>query len=133
MAETVETAETVVNADEDPIDPRLVPVYALTRGRTRSVGQDLPWETLVTSTGAGLSSLPRLRFEQSLIVDFCREPVSLAEVAVQLKVPLGVARVLVSDLNTGGMLEVHRPQLTDDGRPSTEVLERLLAGLKAQK
>jgi hypothetical protein len=126
------TAETAVSADE-PIDPRLVPVYALTRGRTRSLGEDLPWETLVTSTGAGLSSLPRLRFEQSRIVDFCRQPVSLAEVAVQLKVPLGVARVLVSDLNNGGMLEVHRPRLTSDGRPSTEVLERLLAGLKAHE
>jgi len=125
-------ADLVVSADE-PLDPRLVPVYALTRGRTRSLGENLPWETLVTSTDAGLGALPRLRFEQSRIVDYCRQPVSLAEVAVQLKVPLGVARVLVSDLNTGGMLEVHRPQLTDDGRPSAEVLERLLAGLKAQK
>jgi len=117
----------------NPHDPRLVPVYAITRGRTRSVGEDLPWETLVNSTKAGMSSLPRLRFEHAQIVRFCRTPVSVAEVAVELKVPLGVARVLVSDLNTGGMLTVHRPSLTEDGRPSTEVLERLLAGLKAHK
>jgi hypothetical protein len=117
----------------DPRDPRLVPVYAITRGRTRSTGEDLPWETLVNSTKAGMSSLPRLRFEQARIVRYCRTPVSVAEVAVELKVPLGVARVLVSDLNTDGMLSVHRPNLTDAGRPSTEILERLLAGLKAHQ
>lgn len=117
----------------DPHDPRLVPVYAITRGRTRSTGDDLPWETLVNSTKAGMSSLPRLRFEHAQIVRFCRTPVSVAEVAVELKVPLGVARVLVSDLNTDGMLTVHRPTLTDAGRPSTEILERLLAGLKAHR
>ena len=117
---------------DGPPDPRLVPVYALTRGRTRSAGgQDLPWETLVTSTIAGLDSLPRLRFEEARIVDYCRRPVSLAEVAAQVEVPLGVARVLVSDLSTSGLLAVHRPTLNDDGRPSTAVLERLLAGLKA--
>jgi hypothetical protein len=87
----------------------------------------------VTSTIAGLDSLPRLRFEQAHIVDYCRRPVSLAEVAARVQVPLGVARVLVSDLSTGGFLAVHRPSLNDDGRPSTAVLERLLAGLKAHR
>jgi Protein of unknown function (DUF742) len=47
-------------------------------------------------------------------------------------VPLGVAAVLVSDLHTGGYLAVHRPSVTDSGRPHREVLERLLHGLKAQ-
>jgi len=113
------------------LDPRLVPVYALTRGRTRSVGQDLPWEAMVSSTDTGLETLPRLRFEQARIVELCRRPVSVAEVAVELQVPLGVARVLVSDLNTGGMLTVHRAAVDTSGRPSTEILERLLAGLRA--
>jgi hypothetical protein len=88
---------------------------------------------MVTSTIAGLDSLPRLRFEQAAIVDFCRRPVSLAEVAAQVQVPLGVARVLVSDLSTIGLLAVHRPTLTDDGRPSAAVLERLLVGLKPRR
>ena len=118
---------------DGPPDPRLVPVYALTRGRTRSAsGQDLPWETLVTSTIAGLDSVPRLRFEQQRIVDYCRRPVSLAEVAAIVQVPLGVVRVLVSDLYADGMLMVHLPSLTDRGRPGTEILERLLTGLRAR-
>jgi hypothetical protein len=112
-------------------DPRVVPVYAITGGRTRSTGQDLALETLVTSTGDGLASLPRLRFEHARIVELCRRPVSVVEVAADLGVPVGVARVLVSDLHADRMLAVHRPLVSTDGRPPPEVLERLLKGLRA--
>jgi len=111
-------------------EPRVVPVYAITRGRTRSVGRDLPWETLITSTAAGLAALTRLRFEQARIVGYCRRPVSVAEVAAELSVPLGVARVLVSDLYADGLLVIHLPSYTKSGRPRTEILERLLTGLR---
>jgi Protein of unknown function (DUF742) len=113
-------------------EPRVVPVYALTGGRTRSLGQDLQLETLVTTTSDGLAALPRLRFEQARIVELCQRPVSVAEVAAELRVPLGVARVLVSDLHANRMLAVHRPSVTPDGRPRTEVLERLLSGLRTR-
>jgi hypothetical protein len=112
--------------------PRIVPVYALTRGRTRSLGEDLPWETLVTTTGAGIAALSRLRFEQARIVDFCRHPVSIAEVASAVGVPVGVARVLVSDLRSEGLLVIHLPTTGANGRPGPEVLQRLLAGLRAR-
>jgi hypothetical protein len=114
-----------------PLDPRLVPVYAITRGRTRSVGEDLPWEAMVTTTASGLNALDRLRFEQADILELCKRPISVAEVAAHIQVPMGVARVLVSDLSSGGLLSVHRPNLDADGRPSIEVLEQLLAGLKS--
>lgn len=114
-------------------EPRVVPVYALTKGRTRSAGGDLPWETLVTTTDAGVAALPRLRLEPERIVSMCRRPVSVAEVGAELGVPVGVAQVLVADLCSEGLLEVHRPILTDDGRPTPDVLERLIAGLKAQR
>ena len=114
-------------------DPRVVPVYALTRGRTRSHnGRDLPWEAIITSTNDGVRSLPRLRFEQSRIIAMCRRPVSIAEVAAELTVPVGVARVLVSDLYAEGLLVIHLPTLTNAGRPRSEILERLLTGLKTQ-
>ncbi|HEX8804013.1 MAG TPA: DUF742 domain-containing protein [Acidimicrobiales bacterium] len=113
-------------------EPRVVPAYAVTRGRTRSVGRDLPWEALVTTTSAGMAARPRLRFEHARIVDLCRRPTSVAEVSAQVGVPLGVARVLVSDLHADGLLVVHLPTLTDAGRPGTEILERLLTGLRAQ-
>jgi hypothetical protein len=118
--------------EPDHLGPRIVPVYALTRGRTRSVGEDLPWEALVTTTGAGIAALSRLRFEQARIVDFCRHPVSIAEVASAVGVPVGVARVLVSDLKSEGLLVIHLPTTGVNGRPGPEVLQRLLAGLRAR-
>jgi len=112
-------------------DPRVVPAYALTRGRTTSLGPDLPWETMVTTAGSARTSRTRLQFEKAKIVSLCREPVSVAEVASTLRLPLGVARVLVSDLYAEGLLVVHVPRFAENGRPDSATLERLLAGLKA--
>jgi hypothetical protein len=108
-----------------------VPVYAVTRGRTRSLGRDLPWEALVRTTPAGRVAEARLRFEPARIVALCRRPKAVTEVAAALGVPLGVARVLVSDLNAEGLLSVHLPTLNDAGRPGADILERLLAGLRS--
>jgi Protein of unknown function (DUF742) len=119
-----------MRARADEVDPRLVPVYAVTQGRTQVAGPNLPWEAMVTTTSAGLASLPRLHFEQARIVDLCQWPVSVAEIAADLEVPVGVARVLVSDLSTDGLVGVDLPAVLDDGRPAVEVLERLLAGLQ---
>jgi hypothetical protein len=117
----------------EPEDPRVVPVYALTGGRARSHGEDLQIETLVTGTDEGWAALPQLRFEQARIVELCRTPLSVVEIASQLRIPLGVARVLVSDLHAEGHLSVSGvPGITVDGRPGTEVLERLLSGLRSR-
>jgi hypothetical protein len=111
--------------------PRVVPVYAITRGRTRSRGNDLPWESMVTATDGGLAAVQRLQFEQARIIRLCQRPVSVAEVASELGVPLGVARVLVSDLNHDGLLTLHVPETRVNGHPRIDILERLVAGLKA--
>jgi hypothetical protein len=116
----------------DKDGPRVVPVYALTGGRTRSGKDDLGLETLVTTTDTGRAWLPRLRFEQARIVELCQRPVSVAEVAATLGIPLGVARVLVSDMHADDLLTIHRAASDIDGRPGTEVLERLLSGLRSR-
>ncbi len=113
-------------------DPRLVPFYTLTQGRTQPDGRDLPWETMVVATSDGRAARRQLRFEQGQILDLCGGPVSVAEIAAHLGVPLGVAAVLVSDLDSGGYVAMHRPNVTDNGRPHREILQRLLHGLKAQ-
>jgi hypothetical protein len=43
-----------------------------------------------------------------------------------------VARVLVSDLHGHQLLAVHRLATAADGTPAPEILERLLAGLRAR-
>ena len=111
---------------------RVVPVYAVTGGRTRSSsGHDMPVETLVTTTDARAKA--DLQLEYRTIVDLAVRPISIVEIGAHLGVPVGVARVLVSDLVDAGYLLVHRPptSATGDG-PSPEILERLLDGLRAR-
>lgn len=116
--------------DQQPFPPRVVPAYALTGGRTRSIGPDLALEAMVSSTPEGMRELIALRFEAREIVLLCRRPQSVAEVAARVKIPIGVARVLVSDLASSGMLAVHRPPEGD--RPDKAILERLLSGLRSR-
>jgi hypothetical protein len=114
-------------------DHRVVPVYAFTRGRTRSAGQNLPIEAVVTPTEDAARHAPSLRNESAAIVRLCARPMSVAEIGAALRVPVGVARVLVGDLVNVGCLTVHLPQSTrDDGRPSHAILGRLLEGLRAR-
>lgn len=110
-------------------DSRVVPVYATTRGRTRSAGPDLPMETLVTAGDRWAGALDR---EYRLIVELAARPVSLVEIGVLLEIPVGVARVLVGDLADTGHLVVHEPDVDADGRPTAEMLTRLLEGLRAR-
>ncbi len=62
------------------------------------------------------------------------QPVSLVEIGAVLQVPVGVARVLVSDLAGAGYVAVHEPEPTQRRRSSAPaaVLERLLEGLRAR-
>ncbi|HWM59877.1 MAG TPA: DUF742 domain-containing protein [Pseudonocardia sp.] len=111
------------------LDGRVVPVYAVTSGRTRSLGGDLPVESLVTATDRP----DGLEKEYRVIVERATRPASLVEVAAWIGVPFGVARVLVGDLADAGYLEVHAPPpATPDGTPRPEHLIRLLEGLRAR-
>jgi hypothetical protein len=113
---------------------RVVPAYALTQGRTRTVGQDdLPLEALVTATELAIQNLPTLQVERRAIVRMSMRPTSVVEIGAALHVPAGVARVLVSDLANSGFLTVHLPRATDAiGGPGEEILGRLLDGLRAR-
>jgi hypothetical protein len=112
---------------------RVVPAYALTRGRTRSAGPDLPLEAVVTATEYGLRRFPGLQAERRIIVELCTGAQSVAEVSAHLRIPIGVARVLVSDLVSSGYLAVHLPYRSgDDDRPDAAILERLLDGLRSR-
>jgi hypothetical protein len=112
---------------------RVVPVYAFTRGRTRAAGQELPLEAVVIATEQSVRAGASLRMESRAIVEMCSRPTSLAEVGAALRVPVGVARVLVGDLAHGGYLEVHLPRTAaGDGGPGHEILGRLLDGLRSR-
>lgn len=118
----------------EPDGGRVVPVYAVTGGRTRANdGPDMPVEALVTTTEAGVFATD-LQLEYRMTVELAATPVSIVEIGAFLGVPVGVARVLVSDLVNAKYLVVHLPPVptTEDGGPAPEILERLLEGLRAR-
>ena len=118
----------------EPRGGRVVPVYAVTGGRTRAnEGPDMPVEALVTTTDAGVLATD-LQLEYRMTVELAATPVSIVEIGASLGVPVGVARVLVSDLVNAKYLVVHLPPepTTADGSLAPEILERLLEGLRAR-
>jgi hypothetical protein len=110
--------------DEDT-EATLVRPYVITGGRTRATTSDLAVETVVTT--AGRTDATGLGFERGKIALLCVEPLSIAEISSQLDVPLGVSRVLVTDMVSEGLLDSHaRPDGYD-----VELIEALIEGIRA--
>ncbi|GGJ11536.1 DUF742 domain-containing protein [Streptomyces brasiliensis] len=119
--------------------PARVRPYSLTGGRTR-FGHVLLVETFVASTAAldaaeerkelttgSLRVMPEMR----AIVELCRRMRTVAEIAALLKMPLGVVRVLLSDLADQGKIRVYGTGTGHGvGRPDRALLERVLSGLR---
>jgi hypothetical protein len=101
--------------------------YALTGGRTRT-RRPLLVETLVTSIGRDGRLERTLRPESWAIYELCAARRSIAEIAAVLGLPLGVVRVLVSDLADAGQMRIHPAA---DSIPRRELLERVLHGLQS--
>lgn len=111
--------------------PSLVRPYALVRGRTRTgTSGTIPVEAIVVTESDADGS--GLLLERAAIVRLCQGPHSVVEVSALLKVPVGVARVLVADLAAEGFVHVNLPPDPQaDGTVDRVLLERVLAGLEA--
>ena len=113
----------------------LVRPYAVTRGRTRPK-IEIALEALVETTSRGRSSGPNRNGggEHQYIVAMCDggRVQSLAEIAARMQLPLGVARVIVADMATDGLVAVYEPTSLEDESDAvgTELLERVLSGLR---
>jgi hypothetical protein len=115
--------------DEDEAESAaIVRPYSWTRGRTHAA-LDLQVETLV-SAFRRLADTDPAPMEHRAICELCQAPQSVAEVAASLGVPLGVAKVLISDMAGTGLLTVHRT-VTAAGSPAQlDLMERVLSGLR---
>ncbi|MEQ3551867.1 DUF742 domain-containing protein [Pseudonocardia nematodicida] len=104
--------------------------YAWTRGRTKS-GYELAIETLVSISSRARSQLERLPMEHRAVADLLHDQTrSVAEVAALLSLPLGVARVLLGDMASGGTVTVHQTASTPGDLPDLALMERVLSGLR---
>ena len=123
-------------SNEEPTGA-LVRPYAVTGGRTRPK-VEIAIEALVETTQKGRSTGARdggasnQGREQQYIVTLCDGRLqSLAEISARMSLPLGVARVLVADMASDGMVAVYEPTSIDgNDAVGTELLERVLSGLR---
>ena len=83
--------------------------YALTGGRTRPRGEFFDLLSSVIATRAGAASDLQLEPEYQEVVRQCRRPKSVADLASDLDLPLGVVRILLSDMRENGLITIRQP------------------------
>ncbi|WP_224770023.1 DUF742 domain-containing protein [Mycobacterium simulans] len=109
----------------------LVRPYTLTAGRT-DTNIDLPLEAPVQTLQSGSAHQWPPNDVRDSIIQRCVDSPSVAEIAAQLDLPVGVARVLVGDLVSSGYLRVHRTLTDRSSRDERrELIGRTLRGLQA--
>jgi len=107
----------------------LVRPYTRTGGRTRS-DYDLAIEALVSTSDRGKTPDAAVLPEHRSICGLCLDTRSVAEVAAHLRLPLGVARVLIGDMAGMGLVLIHQSGMVVGDRPSIDFMERVLSGLR---
>jgi hypothetical protein len=108
---------------------RFLRQYALTQGRVHSIGRDLPLDTLVQTSDLGLERAHMVSSEQGALLRLAHQPVSIAELGAHLRVHLGIARVLVSDLCARELVSVSTSDFAEGEGPDLDTLERLFDDL----
>ena len=117
--------ETWLDADAGP----LVRPYAVTRGRTRPGRTDIYMITMVLAMSPDVPA--QLGPEHTEILRVAQNPVSVAEVSALLGLPLGVVKVLVSDLVDRRHLIASSPYPTTEGGTDVAFLNTLLDAVSA--
>ena len=106
--------------------------YAVTGGRTEPAdGEVLTLLTVLVATGSPLTTddPARLAPEHYRLLGLCDRQKTLADLAADTALPLGVVRVLVADLTELGAITVVAQRSTD--QQTGNVLQEILNGLRA--
>ncbi|MCC0099338.1 MULTISPECIES: DUF742 domain-containing protein [Streptomyces] len=118
---------------DDEAGPVVRP-YAMTRGRTSHAGQHrLDLIALVVAEPAADDPVWDLTLspEHSHILGLCRRrPQSVAELAAELDLAVGVVRVLIGDLADEELIHVNRP-VPPAELPDESILREVIDGLRA--
>jgi len=113
---------------DDEAGPIVRP-YALTRGRTRPVGETLDLIALVTAVRGIEIDRASLDPEHLALLALCRLPAGVADLAADLDLPLGVIQIFLADLRARGLIAVHHP--TPPAQlPDPQILREVADGLR---
>ena len=103
--------------------------YALTRGRTRPTGDALDLIALVTAVRGVEVNPTGLDPEHLALLRMCRLPASVADLAADLDLPVGVVQILLADLRERSLIHVHHPTLPAR-LPDPRILREVADGLR---
>jgi uncharacterized protein DUF742 len=118
--------------DDHWLDEEAGPVvrpYALTRGRTRPAGEIIDLIALVTAVRGIEVDRVGLDPEHLVLLGLCRLPTSVADLAADLDLPLGVVQVLLADLRGRSLINVNNPTPPSD-LPDPRILREVADGLR---
>jgi hypothetical protein len=106
----------------------LVRLYAITQGRARAITGELDLLTLVVSVQPEVhSDLVDAEYAQLLWI--CERPLSVAEAAAKIDLPLCVVKVMLADLTALGYL-IYRNGWTPRGAHDMDTVQKVLDGIR---
>ena len=97
---------------DDRFEDRAGPVvrpYAVTGGRTRAAGPSFDLVAQVTAVRGLPTAFADLQPEHRQLLRLSQQPISVADLASDLDLPLGVVRILLADLREQGLVRVRQP------------------------
>ncbi|MET7951833.1 DUF742 domain-containing protein [Micromonospora sp. NPDC005324] len=105
--------------------------YTLTGGRVRSAVDNFNLVAFVLAgSDVDATSHSHLLPEHRRLVALAHRPVSVAELAAELDLAVGVVRVLLGDLLAEGLVAVHEPPAAGI-LPDDDILKAVVSGLRA--
>jgi hypothetical protein len=104
--------------------------YALIGGRTRHAGEMFDLVATVRATHKEISDPAALSPEQMWALNLSRQATTVADLASELDLPLGVVRILLADLRDAGYIVIRAPETGQSPRDS-HILREVLNGLRA--
>jgi hypothetical protein len=105
----------------------LVRSFALTGGRARPGNDAFDLLTYVVATDEAAAMRHTFHPEQMAIVDRATAPASVAEIASHIDLPVGVVRVLLSDLAERGAITT----FDSHPMPDDDLLQAVIHGLQS--
>lgn len=103
-------------------------LYTVTGGRSRA-DDDFDLVTLVVSECEPTTGM---QSEHARILELCRHPTAVVEIAAELKLPITVVRILLGDLLSTGRITARHPRAAQSvaSLPDSALLQEVLHGLR---
>ena len=120
------------SSDERWLDAEAGPVvrpYALTQGRTRHTGESFDLLATVMATHGLIADPSLLAPEHISVLRLARAPTTVADIASDVDLPLGVVRIILADLRELGLVAIHTPVAMAE-RIDKHTLREVLNGLR---